>query len=165
MSKPALSICRTPFARNASKYQEFLTKSFQNSHKNEEEFNALVDEAFFNQPEDFLIGLNVAPSYAEVVQNLSRIPINPPYVRMVASDYLYSGYCAVISYDAIHDFLLEKGEVDVHEEDYTSFTAIFLNVSKILYFYMCILKFYVILREKICQMMETIISNSLWMER
>ena len=70
MSKPALSICRTPFTRNASKYQEFLTKSFQNSHKNEEEFNALVDEAFFNQPEDFIIGLNVAPSYAEVVQKL-----------------------------------------------------------------------------------------------
>ena len=98
-------------------------------YTNEEDFNAQVDEIFFNQPKDFILAMNIAPSYEEVIKNFTRIPISPPYVRMVFSDYIYNGFCAVVSYNALNNFLIEKGEVNRTDMDFSFYHVVYLNVS------------------------------------
>ena len=91
-----------------------------------------MDEIFYNQPKDFILAMNIAPSYEEVIKNFTRIPIGPPYVRMVFSDYIYNGFCAVVSYRALNDFLIEKGEVNPTDMDFSFYHVIYLNVSNFL---------------------------------
>ena len=61
--RPSLSICKLPFYRDWDKYQEFVNKSAEKDFESEMEYNKLVDEAFFNQPEDFLLGFNIGKHY------------------------------------------------------------------------------------------------------
>ena len=127
--RPALSICKTPIQKDESKYQDFLKNIQSDIYTNEEDFNAQVDEIFFNQPKDFILAMNIAPSYEEVIKNFTRIPISPPYVRMVFSDYIYNGFCAVVSYSALNNFLIEKGEVKRTDMDFSFYHVVYLNVS------------------------------------
>ena len=79
--RPSFSVCKYPFYKNPAKYQEFLQRNLQNDFDNETEFNALVDEVFYNKPEDFFHGFNIAPTYEDVVNNSVKIPLADPYVR------------------------------------------------------------------------------------
>ena len=40
-----------------------MKKSAEKDFESEMEYNKLVDEAFFNQPEDFLLGFNIGKHY------------------------------------------------------------------------------------------------------
>ena len=115
--------------KNATKYNEFMAKIATNDFQNETEFNAIVDEVFYTKPEDFFLGFNMAPTYNEVGQNISRMPIAGPYVKMVLVDYLYNGFCAVISYEAMTNLMIEQNEVESDQKDFSFYTSIFLNVS------------------------------------
>ena len=124
-----MAICKNPIHKNESKYQEFLKKSQNGSFKNEEDFNAQVDDIFFNQPKDFILAMNMATTYEEVVKDVTRIPIGPPYVKIVLSDYIFNGYCAVVSYDSLYKYLIEQGEANADEHDFTFYHIIYFNVS------------------------------------
>ena len=126
--RPSFSVCKYPFYKNSAKYQEFLQRNLQNDFETETEFNALVDEAFYNKPEDFFHGFNIAPTYDDVVNNSVRIPLADPYVRIVLLDYLYNGFCAIVSYEALNQFIVDQGEVDANEQDFNFYNVFFLNV-------------------------------------
>ena len=79
--RPSFSVCKYPFYKNPAKYQEFLQRNLRNDFDNKTEFNALVDEVFYNKPEDFFHGFNIAPTYEDVVNNSVQIPVADPYVR------------------------------------------------------------------------------------
>ena len=115
--------------KNAVRYNEFMAKIAINNFQNETEFNAIVDEVFYTKPEDFFLGFNMATTYNEVGQNISRMPIADPYVKMVLVDYLYNGFCAVISYEAMTNLMIEQNEVESDQKDFSFYTSIFLNVS------------------------------------
>ena len=106
-----------------------MAKIAINDFQNETEFNAIVDEVFYTKAEDFFLGFNMAPTYNEVGQNISRMPIADPYVKMVLVDYLYNGFCAVISYEAMTNLMIEQNEVESDQKDFSFYTSIFLNVS------------------------------------
>ena len=74
-------------------------------------------------------GFNIAPTYEEVVNNTVRIPVTDPYVRIVLVDYLYNGFCAIVSYEALNKFVVDKGEVDANEQDFNFYNVFILNVS------------------------------------
>ena len=124
-----MAICKNPIHKNESKYQDFLKNIQNGSFINEGDFNAQVDDIFFNQPEDFILAMNIATTYEEVVKDVTRIPIGPPYVKIVLSDYIFNGYCAVVSYDSLNKFLIKQGEANANENDFTFYHIIYFNVS------------------------------------
>ena len=63
------------------------------------------------------------------MNNTVRIPVADPYVRIVLVDYLYNGFCAMISYEALNQFMVEQGEVSANEQDFSFSNVFFLNVS------------------------------------
>ena len=65
MVRPQLTICRSPFIRDQSACDNFIEKSFDGSIANEDEYEALVDKAFLNDPKDFIAGMNIATTFKE----------------------------------------------------------------------------------------------------
>ena len=106
-----------------------MTKIALNAFQSETEFNVIVDKVFYTKPEDFFLGFNMAATSVEVGQNMSRMPIADPYVKIVLIDYLYNGFCALISYEAMTNLLIEQNEVRSDQKDFSFYTYIFLNVS------------------------------------
>ena len=125
----SLSVCKYPIYKNATKYNEFMTRISLNDFQNETEFNGIVDEVFYTKPKDFFLGFNMAPTYSAVGQNISRMPIADPYVKIIHIDYLYNGFCAVLSYEAMTNLMIEQNEVESDQKDFSFYTSIFLNVS------------------------------------
>ena len=123
-----MTICRSPFIKNREKYDEFAKKSVQKNFTNENEFNELIDEAFFNKPEDFILAFNVAEDVNDAFANMTRFPIEPPYVRIALLDYIYNGFCAVISYSNVVEYLVKTGEIQSADNDITWYHMTYLNV-------------------------------------
>ena len=71
MVRPQLAICRSPFIRDQSAYDNFIKKSIDGSIANEEEYEALVDKAFLNDPKDFIAGMNIATAFHEACNSYS----------------------------------------------------------------------------------------------
>ena len=71
----------------------------------------------------------MASTYQDVVKNVSRIPVSDPYVQIVLIDYIYNGFCALISYEAIMKYLIEHDEIKNGQQDFSFFNVIILNVS------------------------------------
>ena len=127
---PDLSISTMPFVKNFSQYKLFMSKLHSGKLSEEETFNASVEEIFYTQPKDFILGLNMAGTYEATVSNLSRIPIEPPYVRTVLNDFVYNGYIGVISLEAIRKFLIKEGEINANMMDFKFDLLLAINVSK-----------------------------------
>ena len=71
MVRPQLTICRSPFVRDQSAYDNFINKGMDGSIANEEEYEALVDKAFLNHPKDFIAGMNIATTFEEACNSYS----------------------------------------------------------------------------------------------
>ena len=127
---PDLSISTMPFVKNFSQYKQFMSKLQSGKFSEEETFNASVEEIFYTHPKDFILGLNMAGTYEGTVSNLSRIPIEPPYVRTVLNDFVYNGYIGVISLEAIRKFLIKEGEINANMMDFKFDLLLAINVSK-----------------------------------
>ena len=130
---PSLSICTNPFILNVENYQELLFKLHSKGFANESEYNVLTNASMATRPEDFILALNMAYDFGTSVGNLTRLPVKPPYVKTVLVDYTYNGYCAVVSFEAIRQYLIDVGEVDSGEKDFTFNFVAFLNVSSTIF--------------------------------
>ena len=108
-----------------------MEKNALNNFESESEFNAYVDEVFYTKPEDFFLGFNMASTYEDVVKNVSRIPVSDPYVQIVLIDYIYNGFCALLSYEAMMNDFKEHKEIKDENADFSFYNAIFLNVSRV----------------------------------
>ena len=104
-----------------------MSKIQNNDFDTEEQFEASLNETFFTDPKDYILGLTFANDYLSAIANVTRIPIKPPYVKVVLSDYIYSGFCAIVSFKKMSEFFLEK-------EKYGDFTFYFISYLKIVYF-------------------------------
>ena len=97
--------------------------------KNESHYTSVESETFNTDPKDFILAMNMAESWTETTKNITRIPIEPPFVRTVLNDYTYNGYIAVVSLEEIRKFLVNENEVSNKEMDFTFELMIFLNVG------------------------------------
>ena len=100
-----------------------------NKFENEQEYDSYAREALYSNPKDFFLALNMAKDYQTAVRNLSRIPIEPPFVRVVLNDYMYNGYIGVISLEAIRQFLIKEGDIESDMKDFDFDLIVSLNVS------------------------------------
>ena len=94
-----------------------------------EDLNAMENETFYTDPKDFILALNMDEYYPDMIKNLTRIPVEPPFVRTVLNDYVYNGYVAVVSLETIKKYLITEKEVSPNDKDFTFELMIFLNVS------------------------------------
>ena len=106
-----------------------MSKLHSGEFAEEKMFDASVEEIFYTNPKDFILGLNMAGTYEATVSNLSRIPIEPPYVRTVLNDFLYNGYIGVISLEAIRQFLIREGEIESNTMDFKFDLMVAFNVN------------------------------------
>ena len=125
---PAISVVSMPVYANVTKYQDFMTLA-ETKYHSIEDLNAMENETFYTDPKDFIIALNMAEYYPDMIKNLTRIPVQPPFVRTVLNDYVYNGYVAVVSLEAIKNYLITEKEVSPKDKDFTFELMIFLNVS------------------------------------
>ena len=102
-----------------------MSKIQNNDFNTEEQFEASLNETFFTQPKDFILGLAYANDYPTAIANVTRIPIKPPYVKVVLSDYIYTAFCAIVSFKELSDFLPDKGKYG----DFSYYFILYLNVS------------------------------------
>ena len=118
-----------PFVKNHTAYQKFMARVQSNKFENEQEYDSYAREALYSDPKDFFLALNMAKDYQTAVGNLSRIPIEPPFVRVVLNDYMYNGYIGVISLEAIRQFLIKEGDIESDMKDFDFDLIVSLNVS------------------------------------
>ena len=126
---PDLAFYTMPFVKNHTAYQKFMDRVQSNEFENEQEYDSYAREALYSNPKDFFLALNMAKDYQTAVRNLSRIPIEPPFVRTILNDYTYNGYIAVVSLEEIRKLLVKEYEISNKEKDFTFELMIFLNVS------------------------------------
>ena len=102
-----------------------MSKIQNNDFDTEEEFEALRNETFFTHPKDFILALGYGNDYAAAIENVTRIPIEEPYINVVLSDYIYSAFCAIVSFKELSVFLPEKEKYG----DFSFYFMLYLNVS------------------------------------
>ena len=110
---PALTICKSPRDKNKKKFLEFISKGQNKAFSNESEYQTLLEEAFFTKPEEILrtisIGHNVMTSLQRA--KLKEIPVQSPYVESILVDFEYMGNCATIKFEALRNWMIDKGEL------------------------------------------------------
>ena len=122
-----------PMYKNYTKYQEFIKKVHEQGFKTEEDYNANVNEAFYNDGKDFISAVNIAETFEKTIKNMSRIPVEPPYVRVVLNEFHFEGFRAVVSLEALKNFLVQEKELKKEDKDFSFDLMMVLNVSTLLF--------------------------------
>ena len=130
---PDISFAMIPMYKNYAKYQEFIKKVHDQGFKNEEEYNSNVNEVFYNEAKNFISALNIAETFEKSIKNMSRIPIEPPYVRVVLNEFHFEGFRAVVSLKAMKNFLVQEKELTKDDKDFSFDLLMVLNVSTLLF--------------------------------
>ena len=139
---PDISFAMIPMYKNYTKYQEFIKKVHDQGFKTEEDYDSNVNEVFYNDGKDFISALNIAETFEETIKNMSRIPIEPPYVRVVLNEFHFEGFRAVISLEALNNFLVQEKELKKEDKDFSFDLLMVLNVCTLLFDCRVILSFY-----------------------
>ena len=64
-----------------------------------------------------------------MVNDIGRMPVAEPYIKIVLVDFVYNGFCAMLSFKAMNQFLIDQGEANASENDFSYSLFIVLNVS------------------------------------
>ena len=64
-----------------------------------------------------------------MVNEMGRMPVAEPYIKIVLVDFVYNGFCAMLSFKAMNQFLIDQGEANASENDFSYSLFIVLNVS------------------------------------
>lgn len=104
-----------------------------------------------------------------MVNEMGRMPVAEPYIKIVLVDFVYNGFCAMLSFKAMNQFLIDQGEANASENDFSYSLFIVLNVSCFVNLVLSIQDFMqlvtLIFREKICQKMANHSSSLSWREK
>ena len=129
---PDISFAMIPMYKNYTKYQEFIKKAHNQEFKTEEDYNSNVNEVFYNAGKDFISAVNMAETFEKNLKNISRIPIEPPYIRVVLNEFHYEGFRAVVSLEAMKKFLVQEKALNEDDKDFSFDLLMVLNVSSLL---------------------------------
>ena len=105
-----------------------MGKTEKHDFEDEKDYDEFVSKIFYDDPKDFILSLNMAKDYTLVMNNITRFPIEPPFARTVLNDYIYQGYVAVISLEAIKNQLVQDGEMDIDHMGF-SFEIVMMHVT------------------------------------
>ena len=125
---PDLQICTNPFVKNQDKYQEIMSKSFQD----ENEFNTLAEAAFFAKVNEMITAFSIGlpEQYLAILNGSNHLPLEKPYIKPTIIDFDYYGYCATISYSALKEYIIASNDgLTGDEKDLSFFSVIWLKVS------------------------------------
>ena len=64
-----------------------------------------------------------------MVNEMGRMPVAEPYIKIVLVDFEYNGFCAMLSFKAMNKFLIDQDEPYTSENDFSYNLFIVLNVS------------------------------------
>ena len=129
---PDISFAMIPMYKNYTKYQDFMKKVHNHGFKTEEDYNANVNEVFYNEGKDFINAVNIAETFEKTIKNMSRIPIEPPYIRVVVNEFHYEGFRAVVSLEAMKKLLVQEKELNEDDKDFSFDLLMVLNVRSLL---------------------------------
>ena len=170
---PGLSICKVPMFKNKEKYQEFVSKSKTNTFIDEKEYNQMLNETFPNKIEEFVLKLGIGKDIFGAIENLNKIPVTAPYAKGIFVDFLYVGYCAIVSFEALKKYMVVEEKIDGNQ-DFDFYVILSINVGLV---HICISEDYSLqhfhilkymfeyFREKIHHWMVNFFSNCFWMEK
>ena len=125
---PGLSICKVPMFKNKEKYQEFVFKSKTNTFKDEKEYNQMLDETFPNKMKDFVLKLGIGKDLYGAIENLDKIPVTAPYAKGIFVDFLYVGFCTIVSFEALKKYFVVEEKIDGNQ-DFDFYVILSINVN------------------------------------
>ena len=90
----------------------------------------MKEESIFTKPEEFVKAINIAPNYETLLDEdkIHRMPVGPPYTRMILSDLETVGFCVAISFKAMRQYIIDLGYADVSEIDFDYYVLVQINV-------------------------------------
>ena len=114
--------------KNKNKYHEFLRKSQTNTFQDEKEYNQMLNETFPNKIEDFILKLSIGKDFNGTIKNFGKIPVTAPYVKGIFVDFIYVGYCVIISFEALKKYMIEEEKIDGNQ-DFDFYVILSINVN------------------------------------
>ena len=90
----------------------------------------MKEESIFTKPEEFVKAINIAPNYETLLEEdkIHRMPVGPPYTRMILSDLETVGFCVAISFKAMRQYIIDLGYADESEIDFDYYVLVQINV-------------------------------------
>ena len=91
----------------------------------------MKEESIFTKPEEFVKAINIAPNYETLLDEdkIHRMPVGPPYTRMILSDLETVGFCVAISFKAMRQYIIDLGYADESEIDFDYYVLVQINVG------------------------------------
>lgn len=126
---PSLTICKMPRDKNNTKFGQFIGKAMNQGFASQDEYDSLSEQVFHTDVRDIVYAVTIADSYLKAVGRAKEVKIEPPYVTPNHIDFFYMGHCAVISFQALRKYLIEKGELESDSMDSSFVAMIFLKVK------------------------------------
>ena len=128
---PEIIICKSPFIKNFTNWRAFREKSNLKGFKSFEEQQKMKEESIFTKPEEFVKAINIAPNYETLLDEdkIHRMPVGPPYTRMILSDLETVGFCVAISFKAMRQYIIDLGYADESEIDFDYYVLVQINVG------------------------------------
>ena len=114
--------------KNKNKYHEFLRKSQTNTFQDEKEYNQMLNETFPNKIEDFILKLSIGKDLNGTIKNLNKFPVTAPYVKGIFVDFIYFGYCVIISFKALKKYMMDEEKIDGNQ-DFDFYVILSINVN------------------------------------
>ena len=99
---PDLAICKNPKFKNSTLWNE-LNHNYENGNiKNLNEFNEMVEKAYYTDPKDFISDISISMN-ANYLASMSvpGLDLRGPEIRVDFTDYQYFGFCTIISFETI----------------------------------------------------------------
>ena len=112
-----------------TKYHEFLTKGQSANFTNQEEFDNLTNDIFYNEVNEVIQAISIGSDYATTLENFGKLEAGPLFIKMSLVEYFYFGQCAVISLESIRAQMVKDGDLKPTEKDSNFVLAVFLTVS------------------------------------
>ena len=90
----------------------------------------MKEESIFTKPEEFVKAINIAPDYETLLEEdkIHRMPVGPPYTRMILSDLETVGFCVAISFKAMRQYIIDQGYANESEVDFDYYVLVQINV-------------------------------------
>ena len=96
---------------------------------NESEYQTLLEEVYFTNPEEIVFALSIATDYTTALNRAKEIPVKSPFVEITTVDLVYFGFCATVRLEVLRAYMIEKGEIREEAIDSEFFGLIWVKVK------------------------------------